>query len=697
MADERKADAGALDETSGKWWVTAPDAVAPARPSNLPEGVPEPPRQTVFEVFRETVAKYNDSGALHWKDSLKDEEWSVLTWQQYYNEVMCFGRSLVAIDFTQWHSVNIIGFNHPRWLIADLGCVAAGGLPAGIYTTNKPNAVQYIGQHSDVEVAVVEDAKQLAKYIAIADELPTLKAIVMYRDDISDEQREAFAATGSTATLYNWDQFMALGRKASNDVVNARIAEQKPGNCCTLIYTSGTTGPPKAVMISHDNATFTSRHILLKLFGVSPADRGLSYLPLSHIAAQLLDVLSPMVGGSKVYFATPAALKGELKDWLNQIQPTIFFGVPRVWEKIKEAILAKSRATPKTKTQLKVLNKAKRAAKKYNENIQFGGSGKQPCCYGLYNKLVFSKVRAALGLQHARVLATGAAPIARDTLEFFANLNMPIYEVFGQSECTGPQTQNAPSLSGGAGRYKMASAGPAVPGSFMAVMDTEGARHATGEGEVVYSGRHIMMGYMKNPEKTRETIDSLGFLHSGDKGLIDADGYLRITGRFKELIITAGGENVAPVIIEQNWKEICPAISNAMVIGDRRKYLTILLTLKVDVDIDTLEPTNKLAGDALVVAGEIGSAAKTVEEAAADPKWTAKLNEVMAAANEAGPSRAQSIKKWRLLAKDFSLPGGELTDTMKLKRSVAHAKYADVIESLYAESGAGAGAGAATK
>lgn len=679
MAEETKS---ASDTASG-FWVTEPNAVAPERVSNLGPGMKEAPRRTVFDMFKATVAKHGSDGALYWKDSLADANWQVYTWQQYYNQAINFARSLVKIDFTPHAAVNIIGFNHPRWLIADIGCIAARGLPAGIYTTNKEDAVKYIAQHSEAEVAVVEDGSQLAKFTACAAELPKLKAVVMYRNTITSEERAAWAATGSSAALYNWEDFMALGTSVPKERVAERISKQVPGECCTLIYTSGTTGPPKAVMISHDNATWTAENVVGKLFALTSADCVLSYLPLSHIAAQLIDVYCPMYGGCAAYFTSPGALKGELKDWLGQIQPTIFFGVPRVWEKIKEAILAKSRATPKTGTQLKIIGWAKKKALEYNQNIQYGGSGKQPCCFGLANKLVFSKVRAALGLTRARILATGAAPIAADTMKFFAALNCPIYEVFGQSECTGPQTQNHPDPAGKAGNYKVGYAGPAVPGSFLRVL--VGDQYLKeGEGEIVYSGRHIMMGYMKNPEKTRETIDSKGYLHSGDKGRIDADGFLKITGRLKELIITAGGENVPPVLIEQQWKEICPAISNAMVIGEGRKYLTILLTLKVEVDIETQEPSNKLTGDAAATSAEIGSSATTVEEAAADPKWTEKLNAVMAAANKLATSRAQTIKKWRLLSKDFSLPGGELTDTMKLKRSVAHAKYADVIEGLYA-------------
>ena len=306
----------------------------------------------------------------------------------------------------------------------------------------------------------------------------------------------------------------------------------------------------------------------------------------------------------------------------------------------------------------------------YCEELQFGNSGAQPSCFGCANAVVLGKVRAALGLQECRTCFTGAAPISEVILRYFASLYIPIYELFGQSECTGPATVNKP------GMWKIGSCGPTFEGEEMQIQP--------GDGEIIYRGRHIFMGYMKNAAATAKTIDPEGWLHSGDVGKIDDDGFLSITGRIKELIITAGGENIPPVLIEEQLKRAMNGVANAMVVGDRRKYLITLLTLKVEVDVQTGIPSTKLGRDALAAAKEIGSAATTVQEAASCPKFAAYFDAGLVTANKHATSRAQTIKKWALVEMDFSEPGGELTPTLKLKRPVVHKKYADVIEALYA-------------
>lgn len=537
---------------------------------------------------------------------------------------------------------------------------------------------------------------------------------------ISAEDAAAWKSSHPTTELLNWDDFLALGSGTTNEQVQERLKAQQTGNCCTLIYTSGTTGPPKGVMLSHDNLTWTADTVLNNIFNVSTNDRMLSYLPLSHIAAQMLDIHAPIQAGAVVYFATVQALKGALPFFLQKVEPTIFFGVPRVWGKVMEAIKAKAAAAPAKGLKKKLINGAKAKATEYNNNIQKNGSGAVPCCFGFYNKLVLSKIKAALGLTHVRVCATGAAPISMDTLEFFASLGLPIYEVFGQSECTGPQTVNYPSATGGAGEYKMGSAGPGVPGSEMRIVVDGSTAAVHGEsprGELIYRGRHIMMGYLNNAKKTAETIDEDGWLHSGDEATIDEDGFMRITGRLKELLITEGGENIPPVLIEQEMKKQNPAISNVVVIGDKRKYLTMLVTLHTAPD-SNLEPTNDaLAGAALQIANAKGLA-KTLSGALADPGWHQVIWAGIKAANANAASNAQKVQKYRLLSNmpavdpavsqkyaDFSVGSGYLTDTQKLKRSMVNKHLADVIESMYAKAGepnppdtnigaaAGAGAG----
>ena len=352
--------------------------------------------------------------------------------------------------------------------------------------------------------------------------------------------------------------------------------------------------------------------------------------------------------------------------------------------------IGQANAAALTEGKKKLIAKAKAKGLKFSQNIQYGGSGMQPFMYGLFHKLVLSKVQGAIGLDRARILATGAAPIGKGTLTYFASLGMPIYEVFGQSENTGPQTVNYPDPEGFAGMYKIGYAGPPVPYSVMAIVpDPHNAplkRKATGEGEIVFSGRHIMMGYMKNPKKTREAIDSHGFLHSGDKGLIDKDGFLKITGRYKELIIGAGGENIAPVLIEQTFKEACGAISNFVVYGDNQAFLVALVTLQCVEDPETRLPTDELAPIAIEFGRKYGATATTASGVCSSEeeraKWMKGLEEVRIAANKKAVSNASKVQYMTILEQDFRV-GSELTDTMKLKRSVVTAKYMDKIKGMY--------------
>ncbi len=306
-------------------------------------------------------------------------------------------------------------------------------MAVGIYTTNNTEACQYISEHSEAEVIVVENAKQLEKFLDISHQLPNLKALVIW--DGTGEGAKA------RVPIYSWAEFMALGKDVPDSVVRARIDAQRPGQCCTLIYTSGTTGPPKAVMISHDNLTWTVKNFIEALpFSLSCEDRSVSYLPLSHVAAQMLDVHCPIYSGAKIYFAQPDALRGSLPVTLKDVCPTYFFGVPRVWEKIYEKMQEVGRSITGVKKALGAWAKAKGLDK--NKRQQYGGGGGAPVGFGCAHALILSKVKANLGLHHTKMCITSAAPIAVEVLEYFSSLDIPILELFGQSECTGPHTSN---------------------------------------------------------------------------------------------------------------------------------------------------------------------------------------------------------------------------------------------------------------
>jgi long-chain-fatty-acid--CoA ligase ACSBG len=410
---------------------------------------------------------------------------------------------------------------------------------------------------------------------------------------------------------------------------------------------------------------------------VNHLERFVSFLPLSHIAAQIIDLHAPMYLGATTYFAQPDALKGSLTSTLKDAKPTIFFGVPRVWEKIQEKMVQIGRET--TGLKKSIATWCKELAAEKNRLAQYGNAGGAPCGYGCANSLVLTKIKEALGLECTKGCFTAAAPIAPETLFYFATLDIPVYEVFGQSECTGPQTISY------AGCWKIGYCGRPMLGTQTKI-DEE-------TNELCYRGRHVFMGYMHMPEKTAETIDSEGYLHSGDISEFDDNhipevpkpsGFMRITGRIKELIITAGGENVPPVLIENEVKAACVAISNVMVVGDRRKYLAMVVSLKCEIDAETAQPTDKLATDSLFIGEQIGSSATTMTEAAADPLWTKCIDDAMKIANSKTTSNAQIVQKWKMLPIDFSEKAGDLTPTLKLKRSVVCEKYSHLLDDLYA-------------
>lgn len=575
--------------------------------------------------------------------------------------------------------MNIIGFNSPEWFIANCGSIFAGGIAAGIYTTNLPEACKYITDHSRAQVVVVEGNKQLAKYVSIASSLANLKVIVVWGEPVD----ASIASKFSGVRVCTFEEFMAIGEQngVSDEEIERRQMSVKPGNCSTLIYTSGTTGPPKAVMISHDNVTWTTKVLLDSYLHVNHTDKIISYLPLSHIAGQVIDLHVPMYLGACTYFCQPDALKGSLTLTMRDVRPSIFFGVPRVWEKIQEKMVQMGRENTGIKKFLG--NWAKSIGMDHTKRSQFGAGGGTPCGYSCANALILSKIKEGLGLDNCKGCFTAAAPIAPETLWYFGSLDIPVYEVFGQSECTGPHTVSYP------GCWKIGTCGRPMLG-------TE-SRIAPGTQELCYRGRHIFMGYMYDMEKTMETIDDEGYLHSGDVGEFDNDrdprvlvgpaGFMRITGRIKELIITAGGENVPPVLIENEVKAAMVAISNVMVIGDKRKFLSMILSLKVEVDPESGAPTDKLAADSLFVGNNIGSSAKTLSEAAQCEKWIKYINEGTKIANSKTTSAAQIVQKWKMLPVDFSEKAGDLTPTLKLKRNVVAAKYADLIDSIYAEAG----------
>ncbi len=589
-------------------------------------------KRTVMEVMRNTVDKFGSGIAL--KNKINGQ-WEETTWQAYYDQIRTTARAFMALGLEAGNAINIIGDNCPQWFISDMAAIFAGAIPGGIYATSSPEQCLYIAGHSGAGIVVVEDAGQLAKIKEIKDDLPDLKAIVMMNGSDDDDQ------------VFSWKDLPKIAEKVSDEALDERVAAQNPDDCCTLIYTSGTTGNPKGVMLSHDNIIWTGQQVV-DMAEIDHSDHFISYLPLSHIAEQVVSLYAPTITGCTSWFAESMDLLGAN---LTEVRPTMFIGVPRVWEKIQ----AKMTAAGVQNSWLK----KKIAAWARKKGLEAGYAAQEnlpaPSMIGLADKLVFSKVREKLGFDRCRLFISTAAPISMDSLEFFHSLGVPVTEVYGMSECTGPATLSLPQPF----KYRIGWAGPAMKGAEISIAQ---------DGEVLMRGRHVFKGYFKNKEATDETIDADGWLHSGDVGKIDDTEFLKITDRKKELLITSGGENIAPQILEGKLKSI-PVVSQVVVIGDKRNYVTALFTLDPDKVVQE--------------AAAAQSAAQNAGQASACASFNNHLQKQVDLVN-ATLARVQTVKKFAILGEEFSIEGDELTPTMKLKRRIIHKKYKNEIESMYA-------------
>uniref|UniRef100_A0A3B4YUH0 Acyl-CoA synthetase bubblegum family member 1 n=1 Tax=Seriola lalandi dorsalis TaxID=1841481 RepID=A0A3B4YUH0_SERLL len=648
--------AGASLAPTHSLWTT--DARGSVR-LRIEDGCPEEPI-TVHQMFKASVEKYGNMYALA---SKKNDRWEKITFLEYYQFCRRAAKSFIKLGLERFHGVAILGFNSTEWFFSAVGAILAGGIMTGIYATNSPEACQYVASDSKANIIVVENQKQLDKILQVCDRLPHLKAIVQYSGQLQQK----------LSNLYSWEDFMDLGLDVSEKQLDDIISSQRANQCCVLIYTSGTTGKPKGVMLSHDNITWTANHAS-RAGDMQPADTKqeslVSYLPLSHIAAQIYDLWTGIQWGELVYFAQPDALKGSLITTLREVNPTSHMGVPRVWEKMMEKI--KQGISQCGYVKKKLVTWAMSVSLEANQK-----EDEKPFLLSLTDSLVLQKLRTELGLSCCQKFFSGAAPISSETVQFFLGLNIRLFEAYGMSESTGPHFMSGPKV------YKLPSCGKVVPGCRYKVANID----SDGTGEICFWGRNIFMGFLNMEDKTREALDEDGWLHSGDLGKIDEEGFLYITGRIKELIITAGGENIPPVPIEEAVKKELPIISNAMLIGDKRKFLSMLLTLKCCTNAETMEPTEELSLEAVEFCQLQRSQATKVSDISGgkDKEVYRAIQEGIERVNSAATSNAQRIQKWTILMKDFSVSGGELGPTMKLRRPVVLEMYHKVIEGLYQE------------
>lgn len=628
---------------------------------------------TIPEYFKESLINHRYFKALAQKI---DGKWKYWTYDEFYYDIRCFANALISIGVPARKAVNIIGFNHPAWYVSFFGAAFANVIPVGVYSTNGPEACKYIIDHSESHLVIVENGEHLQKYLKIWDECPNVKYVLVYSGGLPKgipEKRK------NQVILFS--DFLKIGEKVLKDnkdkLINERLEQQKPGHCVTLVYTSGTTGPPKAVMLSHDNYTWLVHSYIkfgykLELDNTRPEDRrNVSYLPLSHVAAQFAELVAPMGLGFCCYFADPSALQGSIIDTLKEVRPTFVLSVPRIWEKVEE--------------QMKRMAKSNGAAKKklgdWAKSIGVEGTfaemqGKpRPFAWDFAKAIVYNNIKKALGMDQAKIITWGAAPLNLQTRTYFASLNIFLINTYGMSENAGPQTFYSPS-TGTAPSLK--SAGLAIPGTTFWIANPDRDQN----GEICFRGRNRFMGYLKDDENTRKTIDDRGYLHSGDLGHVDKDGHLYITGRIKELLVTAGGENVAPILIENEVRNALPELSQCIVIGDNRKYLAILLTLK-HVQEKVGFPGKDLDSNTIKDLQARGIKGKTPEELKKDPEFIKYVNSALEVANSKAISRAQTVKKWYLLDRDFSIENEEITPTLKIKRNVITKRYEKEIETMY--------------
>ena len=607
--------------------------------------------QTIIERFFERVAEHPDKVALRYKAG---GSWKDITWRGYSDLVTKAAKSLLSLGYGHGDKLGLLSNNRPEWHIIDVASMAIGGATAAIYSTNSPDQVAYIIGHSESKFAFVDTTDQLEKILKTRADVPSLQKVIVFEGYQGDADRD-FVMT--------WDEFLALGADVDDDRFNEARGKVKPEDLATFVYTSGTTGPPKGVMLTHANIWWTAQHSEEQIPIQGESGRALSYLPLSHIAERMISHLLQIYYGSQTWFAESI---DQLLPNLAECKPTYFFGVPRVWEKFYAGFQAMASQPAKDKSEERKKNLAKKAielgaqvTKLEQEAVARGGKmadAKIPLGmkmqHAALDKLVLSKIRERFGLDQCELALSAAAPLSAELIGFFHALGIKITEGYGQSEDNGPTSWNP------ADAIKIGTVGLPLPGLEVKIAE---------DGEILVRGANVMKGYYKDEKATSETVDADGWLYSGDVGEFDEHGYLKITDRKKDLIITAGGKNIAPQEIENRAKHAHPLISQVVVIGDRRPFLSALVT----IDEEKAPSWAKEHG----IDGDVAAIANNERT----------LKEIEAAFNEVnkGLAKVEGIKKIRVLERDFLQEENEITPTMKVKRKSINEIYGDVIENLY--------------
>jgi long-chain acyl-CoA synthetase len=570
--------------------------------------------------------------------------WHDISWLEYLKKVKQVALGFYALEVQPGDHVAIIGENQPEWLYSAIGVMSVGAVFVGIYTTNPASECEYVVGHSGSVIYICEDEEQLDKALVFRSRTPKLKKMIVWDMEGLRHFKDPM--------LMSFDELLKRGDQIDREnpaLFNQLIDRGKAEDIAGIIYTSGTTGPPKGAMLSHEGYLWVGRQASI-VTRATPKDETISFLPLNHVYEQIFDLMVHLTVGHIVNFTENT---DTVMTDMKEVSPTLFHAVPRIWEKYYSGIVLKM--DDATWFKKKVYHLALKLGTTYN-SIKL--SGKIPpvpltLAYDLAYFAVFRKLKERLGFDRVRLGFSGAAPISHNILRYFQSIGIPIREGYGMTETTGI-THMSDEFS-----FKLGTVGKALPETEVQIAD---------DGEILVRHKGIFKGYFRDEETTREALHN-GWMHTGDVGQIDDDGYLKITDRKKDLIITAGGKNIAPQYIE-NLLKFSPYINDAVVIGDGRKYVTAIIVIDEENMI-------KYAQDSKVQFTTFASLTRSEEVIKLIQEEVNKINDQLA--------RVENIRQFRILDKKLHTEDGEVTPTMKVKRKSINAQYKDLIESMYRE------------
>jgi long-chain acyl-CoA synthetase len=603
----------------------------------------EPTFRSVVEMFQHRVASTPDAEAMSGR---RDGQWHSMTWRETDRRVRAVAGGLLSLGFQKGERAAILATSRPEWVIADLGILAAGGATSTIYTSNTAEESAYILEDSGSRLCFVENAMQATKLREVRDRLGGVTQVIQIDGEPAASDGKDDGWTISLAELERRGDAWNTANPGRLDEVIAAVG---PGDLATLIYTSGTTGRPKGVMLTHDNWLFEAE-TLADLSILGPTDKQLLFLPLAHSFGKVLEVLFIRLG-------VVTAIDGVIDDLvanLAVVRPTVMAGVPRVFEKVYNRVVTGAREGGGLK--LKIFQWALDVGGRVSKLRQQGGrpSGLLALQHRLADKLVYSKLKARLG-GRLRFLISGGAPLSRAIAEFFHSCDILILEAYGLTETSAGSVGNRPE------RYKFGTVGLPYKGVEIRIAE---------DGEILMRGRGVMRGYYNRPEDTAEVLEPDGWFHTGDVGVLDADGFLTITDRKKDILVTAGGKNIAPQNIEGQLKASCPYISQVVMLGDRRPFCVALVAINE-------ETTGKWAR-------EHGVDFKSYGDLASRPEVKQLIRDGIDAVN-ANLASYERIKDFHLLDHDLSQETGELTPKMSIKRKVVESRNQEILEGFYRE------------